>query len=334
MSRRDRLIGITATIPVEIVYAAGEVPVDLNNLFITSPQPDKLVTEAERAGFSHGTCAWIKGIYAVVMAHGIEKVIAVTGGDCSNTVALGEVLARQGVQIIPFEYPLRRDRGALRRQMDALIRSLGTTWDAARAMKVRLDDIRKKLKRLDDLTFRENRVTGGENHLFLVNSSDFGGDPGLFEKDLDILLAEIRERDALPAGVRLGFAGVPPILGGFYEWIESVGGRVVFNESQRQFSMPHLSDDIVEQYLVYTYPYDMEGRLRDIRHAIEERGLHGLIHYTQTFCYRQIYDIILRRSLAVPVLTIEGDRPGPIDSRTAFRIESFIEMLKTDDLLF
>ena len=31
----DRAVGITATVPVEVIYAAGLVPVDLNNLFVT-----------------------------------------------------------------------------------------------------------------------------------------------------------------------------------------------------------------------------------------------------------------------------------------------------------
>ena len=31
-------IGITTTVPVEIIIAAGHTPVDLNNLFITDPE--------------------------------------------------------------------------------------------------------------------------------------------------------------------------------------------------------------------------------------------------------------------------------------------------------
>ena len=92
--------------------------------------------------------------------------------------------------------------------------------------------------------------------------------------------------------------------------------------------MPFFHKGILDQYLEYTYPYDISGRLNDIEQAIYERRLDGLIHYTQTFCYRQIYDIILRESLPVPVLTLEGDRPGRIDSRTIVRIETFVDMLK------
>jgi benzoyl-CoA reductase/2-hydroxyglutaryl-CoA dehydratase subunit BcrC/BadD/HgdB len=213
--------------------------------------------------------------------------------------------------------------------MDKLRRRVGTTWKKVYDTKSRLDRIRRKLKRLDQYTYRDNLVTGLENHQFLVSSSDFNGNPDEFERELDDLLSEVEQRSPKKDAVRLGYLGVPTVFGGFYELIESLGARVVFNEVQRQFSMPYESENIVDQYLEYTYPYDIGGRLGDIDHAIKQRSLDGVIHYTQTFCYRQIYDIILRDKLDIPILTIEGDRPGSTDSRTAFRIETFIEMLKS-----
>ncbi len=321
-------IGITATVPVEIILAAGMEPVDLNNLFISSELPRTLVTQAESAGFSYGICAWIKGIYATVLNHDIKDVICVTGGDCSNTIALGELLLRRGVRVISFEYPLEREREKLMSQMENLAKELSTTWAEIELKKVRLDKIRAKLKRLDRLTYEEKGVTGLEKHLFLGTSSDFRGNPDRFENDVDRFLAEAEKREPINDEVRLGYLGVPPIFSGFYELTESLGARVVFNEVQRQFSMPFDEADIVERYLRYTYPYSMEGRLRDIKKEIHDRRLDGLIHYTQTFCYRQIYDMILRESLSLPILTLEGDSPGRIDSRTAFRIETFVEMLR------
>lgn len=322
------MIGITATIPVEILYAAGLKPVDLNNLFITSSQSHNMVTLAESHGFPHTLCSWIKGIYSIALTHGVTQVIAVTGGDCSNTIALGEVLQEKGIEVIPFEYPLSRDRKDLLTQMERLRERLSTTWEGISENKRRLDRIRAKLRRLDELTYQKNVVTGLENHLFLVASSDFQGDPEQFEKTLDEFLASVKERAPLIQDIRLGYLGVPPIFSNLYTLIESQGGRVVFNEVQRQFSMPFMKEDVVEQYLEYTYPYDVRGRITDIESAIRERKLDGLIHYTQTFCYRQIYDVILRKRLRIPILTLEGDRPGPVDSRTAIRIETFIEMLR------
>jgi len=326
--KNPSFVGLTSTIPVEVIFAAGLTPVDLNNIFISADVPEQLVRGAESAGFSHNICAWIKGIYAVTLSHHVKTIVAVFGGDCSHTVALAEVLERRGVRVIPFHYPLDRDRKFLELQIDGLRRSLSATWDDVYQAKSKLDRIRGKLQELDRLTYREDVISGWENHFYLVSSSDFNSDPDVFEGNLDAFLDEARQREPRGEEIRLGYLGVPPILGELYETVENFGGRVVFNETQRQFSMPYRDDDIVNVYLKYTYPYDIGGRLEDIREAIRTRSLDGLIHYTQTFCFRQIYDIILRESLPLPILTLEGDRPGKIDGRTAFRLEAFIEMLK------
>jgi benzoyl-CoA reductase/2-hydroxyglutaryl-CoA dehydratase subunit BcrC/BadD/HgdB len=322
------VVGITATVPVEILLAGGRSPLDLNNLFITASNPQRLIAQAEAAGFAHNICAWIKGIYSTVLERRIQTVVAVTGGDCSNTVALSEVLASRGVRVVHFEYPLSKDRTALRLQMEKLAEAMGATWDLVLETREGLKGIRRKLNELDRLTYVEGVVTGLENHLFLVGSSDFKGDPQAFEAELDTLLASAKRRTPVPGDIRLGYLGVPPIYSGFYDYIASLGAKVVFNEVQRQFSMPAETSDIVDQYLVYTYPYDAAGRIEDIRRAVSERRIDGLIHYTQTFCYRQIYDILIREVIDCPVLTLEGDRPGPLDGRTAFRIETFVEMLR------
>lgn len=102
----------------------------------------------------------------------------------------------------------------------------------------------------------------------------------------------------------------------------------MFNEVQRQFAMPYEVDDLVEQYRLYTYPYGVFYRLEDIQKEVEKRQLDGIIHYVQSFCFRQIEDMIYRDKLDLPILTIEGDAPGKVDARTRLRIESFLEMLR------
>jgi benzoyl-CoA reductase/2-hydroxyglutaryl-CoA dehydratase subunit BcrC/BadD/HgdB len=94
--------------------------------------------------------------------------------------------------------------------------------------------------------------------------------------------------------------------------------------------MPYLTPSVEEQYLRFTYPYEVVFRLEDIQKESVRRGLDGFIHYAQTFCFRQIEDKILRHHLSAPVLTLEGDRPEPLDARTETRIEAFLEMLHRD----
>ena len=327
-SLRKKLIGITSTVPLEIIFASGLRPVDINNIFIESKDPESLVTQSESAGFSSNICAWIKGIYSIVINHDIQSVVAVTGGDCSNTIALAEIMNMKGIKVIPFDYPQSQNPDHVKQKLDVFRQTLRTSWDDIKREKKRLDKIRKKLKEIDRLTYIENIVTGFENHIFLVSSSDFKSDPEKYENEIDAFLYNIKGRKEFKSDIRLGVLGVPPVFSNFYQYIESIGARVVFNEVQRQFSMPYDTDDMVDQYTLYTYPYGSGARIKDIEKAIRERELDGLVHYTQTFCFRQLYDIVLREKLNIPILTIEGDRPGEIDRRTALRMDAFVEMVR------
>lgn len=322
-------IGITTTVPVEIILAAGHVPVDLNNIFITDSKATHLVEAAEDAGYPRNICGWIKGLYAVVVNNNnIDKVIAVTQGDCSNTHALMETLELAGVETLPFAYPFDKDYDLLKLQMDKMIGALGTNWDKVQTVKQRLDALRAKVARLDELTWQENVVSGWHNHLYQVSCSDFNGNVAEFEHDIDTFLHQAESAAELTEDIRLGFIGVPPILTDLYTYLEKMGARVVYNEVQRQFTMPFIVDDIVEQYRLYTYPYGVFGRIQDIQREIERRNLDGIIHYVQSFCFRQIEDMIFREKLDVPILTIEGDKPAKVDARTKLRIDSFLEMLR------
>ena len=322
-------IGITTTVPVEIILAAGHVPVDLNNIFISDTEANRLVEVAEDAGYPRNICGWIKGLYSVVVERGnIDKVIAVTQGDCSNTHALMETLQLQGVETIPFAYPFDRDYDMLKLQMDKLITALGTNWDQVVAMKKRLDTVRSKVAEIDRLTWQENTVSGLDNHIFQISCSDFNGDVDQFEQDVDRFLQKAQLATEYTEDIRLGFIGVPPIFNDIYEHFEKMGARVVFNEVQRQFAMPFDVDDLVEQYRLYTYPYGVFRRIEDIQREIEKRNLDGIVHYVQSFCFRQIEDMIFREKLDIPVLTIEGDKPGKLDARTKLRMDSFLEMLR------
>lgn len=325
--KNKREIGFTTTIPVEVLLAAGLTPVDLNNVFIEDPQAQRRIEEAEARGFPRNTCGWIKGIYAAARNRGLSEVVAVTQGDCSNTHALMEVFEDEGMPIFPFAYPYDRDRDLLGHQIEKMIDHFGTTYEQARQVQQSLAPLRRKLQEMDAETWQGNRVSGQENHLYQVCASDFRGDPETYEEELDRFMGQVKEREPFSHGPRLGFIGVPPIIQGFYEFIEALGARVVYNEVQRQFAMPYDAGDLVDQYVRYTYPYSVTGRIDDIKTEIAERQINGVIHYAQAFCFRQIEDILFRKHLNVPVLTLEGDKPGVLDQRTKIRIEAFLEML-------
>ncbi len=321
-------IGITSTVPIEIPISTGNCPLDLNNLFISSPNPKFLIQLAESEGLPQNICSWIKGIYAITLHDEVDHVIAVTGGDCSNTIALAEILQRKGKRITPFEYPISGEIQRLKEEFERLIITFHTTWEDVYLTYRSLNEIRSKLMELDRLTYEGNVVSGYENHLFLVSSSDFEGNPKAYEAKVMAFISEVKKRPPFKEEIRLGYVGVPPIFGDIYSVLEDLGARVVFNEVQRQFSLPSFEMPILKAYLSYTYPYGIARRIRDIREQIRLRQIDGIIHYVQNFCYRQLYDILLREELPVAVLTLEGNEPGPLDKRSLVRIEGFLEMLR------
>lgn len=327
MARAER-VGITTTLPVEVLFAAGLQPVDLNNLFIASPGADAAVQRAEGAGFPHSSCAWIKGIYATVLAAGIRRVAVVTGGDCSNAVALGEVLEDGGVEVLPFAFPPRRNRRALTAEIKRFAARVGTTAGAAQGRYERLAPAREMLRALDLLTWRDGRASARENAAWHLRACDFAGGPRAFARDLGVFLRSVSGRPARRSDVRLGLVGVPPINDDLFAFLEGLGAAVVFNELPRQFALGDGGRDLADAYTRYTYPYGTGPRLADIRAAVADRRLAGVVHYVQAFCYRGIQDILIRKGLDVPVLTLEGERPGALSAQQRLRLETFVAMLR------
>ena len=323
-----KTIGITTTVPAEVLLAAGYQPVDLNNLFIADADPDRLVGLAERAGFPQNCCTWIKGIYGACVDRGVGTVLCVTTGDCSNTIMLMEVLKMRRFRVIPFAYPDRPDKGQMRERLAALADSLGTTLEAAEGVRKELAPCRRLTGRLDRMTWRDNTISGWENHIWLVSSSDFAGDHHRYRRELQGFLAECRDRQPFSGELRLACIGVPPVFArDLHRFLEQHGARVVYNEVQRQFAMPCGGESLAEQYSSYTYPYSIFDRIKDIRAELRRRRVDGVIHYVQAFCHRAIGDIIFRGELAIPMITLEGNADYVLTPHLRTKVEAFLDMI-------
>ena len=327
--RGMRLVGITSTVPIEIMIAGGVVPVDLNNVFITHPERERLISDAEGFGFPANFCSWVKGIFQVAREMGIKEVVGVTRGDCSSTEKLLEVYELLGIKKISFAYPVDREVKSLKQELARFAEDFGTDLKEAELVRKDLEGIRRRLRGLDELTWREGLVSGYENHYWLVSGSDFNRDIDGFGRELNNFLAEVKKRKNGRGGIRIAYLGVPSVFDDLYEVLEGLGGRVVYNEVQREFAMVKGGRNLVEQYLNYTYPYDIFYRLKEIKKELKRRKVQAIVHYAQTFCHRQIEGMIFKKVFKLPVLSIEGDRPGALEPRLRTRLEAFIEMLKS-----
>ena len=323
-------IAFTSSFPVEVIFAAGHIPVDLNNVFITNDSSAK-VQNAELKGFPRTFCSWIKGNYIAALSTNPDLIIGIVEGDCSNSNSLLDIFTEDHFPVYRFSFPADKNYEDLDKEITRLEDYFGVSRKETLQAKQRLDKIRRKLIILDEWTWKEHLVSGLENHFWLVNSSDFMGNPERYENELDAFLTTAKKRDPLPAKLRLAYLGVPPIYKNIYETIIELGGDVLFNEVQRQFSMPSLLPDIVSQYLAYTYPYSVFDRLQDIKRELEKRQIEAVISYTQSFCHLQLDNLLLRKHIDLPFLTLEGDQPDDIDARTLLRLESFFEVHSEND---
>lgn len=323
----DDRIGITTTVPVEIIFAAGRTPVDLNNIFVADPDALGLVAFAEKKGFPQSACAWTKGLYGVIHRHGIREVVGVVEGDCSNTFALCEILESEGIKIHNFGFPSPRRPDDLTLKFERFAAGLGTTLAAADRIKPEFDAIRALADKLYRLA-GGGKVPSGDLFGGLLNCSDFFGDPARCRRELEAAVAKAEATERGKERIRLSCAGVPTILGDLWDTFERLGARFVDHEVPRQFALlDGIGKGMVETYLKYTYPYDVFTRIDDVKREAAARGVKGVIHYVQSFCHRQIEDRLWRERVGLPILTLEADRPGRVDERTRTRIEAFMERL-------
>lgn len=325
-------VGITTTVPIEIIFAAEKVPIDLNNCFINDENPEKLIEEAEIRGFPRNFCCWIKGIYSIAKRiEGLESIVAVTQGDCSNTHALMEMLEAEGFKVLPFAYPYDADKKSLGYEMTKLANSMGVSIEEAEEKKTICDETRQWASVVDEMTWNNKYITGFDNHITLINCSDMNGDPVSYKEDLMRLVEEHSKHEGRrESGIRLAYIGVPPVCSDIYGFVESQDASFVFNEVQRQFSMiPFIGRNLIESYASFTYPYRVNNRINDIIEQSKRRHIDGIVHYVQSFCFRAVEDIMIRRAVRLPVLTIEMDSPGALDERTKTRLETFISMLRS-----
>ncbi len=326
----DKAIGITTTVPIEIIIAAGYSPFDLNNIFISDKNPYGMVDFAELEGLPRNTCAWTKGLYAAARKTRIKKIVGVVQGDCSHTTALMDLFISEGFEVIPFEYPYKPDKKVLQNRLQLFAKELGTNLEKASKIKTQLDSVRENIREIDNLTWQEDKVRGLENHVWTVSTSDMAGNYQLFEQDAIDFINIAKQREKIQYKKRIGYIGVPPICEDFYTFLESTGCHVVFNEVQRQFSMPYHSSSLAEQYTLYTFPYNIFVKIEDIKQEIEKRKIDGLIFYIQNFCHRPIYEKIIRKEINIPIITLDFDKPGQLNGSTKTRIEAFVEMLKSN----
>ncbi|RKZ33161.1 2-hydroxyacyl-CoA dehydratase, partial [bacterium] len=297
----EKRIGITGMMPIEIIFDSGSVPLDVRNFFLYHPDRMNFVQRAEMDGFPHNAGLLEKGIYGTIMEEKIQEVIVIIQNDCINGWTLRKMLELQGVTVHTFTFPPENNREMIEMQINELAERLGlANLNNLDYWKFRLNEARELAHKIDELTWNSNLVSGYENHKYLTSTTDFEGDLDVFMTKLYNFLNELKTAKPFKQKVRLALIGEPPLCTEIYKIVEKCGARIVFNEVQRQYTIPFSSSDLIDQYLKYTYPYSISGRVKDIKEQIKKRKIHGIIHCVNTHGSGFADDLIFRRQLGLP----------------------------------
>jgi len=321
------MVGFTSSIPLEILLAAGREPLDMARCFLQADNPRELMEEADIAGFPRNSGCLMRGIYGTALQRGVREMVVVTSEEDSGSRALMEALKLHGAKVIPFHYPYDRSPDGLAFEIKKLARHFHASPVDINQVRQRLNKIRGKVREIDRLCWEEGRVSGVEQQRFLAGCSDMRGNPDSFEREIDGFLARARKRSARKESLRLALIGAPPLASNLLQTLEELNGRVVFNEFPLQATFPQPGDSLVEQYLQYTIPYDISTRLVEIETQLEHRRIDGVIHCLYSGSSRSLDDVIIRRRINRPMLTLVGDRPGAVDAHTRVCLENFLHSL-------
>jgi (R)-2-hydroxyacyl-CoA dehydratese activating ATPase len=341
MSMSGPIIGITGTCPVEALYAGGARVVDLNNAFVTHPRRDDLLAAAHAQGFAPTQCAWTRGIHAVATAAGddlapaLDLVVVVGRGDCSQNRMLADLIPMSGgPPTALFAFPhVPDDLISMRRAIAGLAARVGADWAAVEAAWARLSALRGRLTELERRCWQDGTVRGSESQSLLIRSTDFGGDPVVFAREVAALLEASARRAPVRDRPRLALFGVPPILLGLTSWLEQRGAQVVLHEAERDFAQVDPADDLVGQYASrYAYPYSIHRRLARFLPELDRREVDGVIVYQQSFCHHNAELGAVRRALAgIPAVEIEADAQTELDASQRMRLETLLGQLFRGD---
>ncbi len=326
--RRKGRVGVFSTVPVEVILAAGMVPQDVNNLFVTNPEPMQLLHAADEGGVPRNICAWTRGLYGATIANNLGTIVVVPCGDCTNNVTMSELLERVGIRVIRFNYPVpgHDERAHLERELATFAEELGTTLEAANRTWEELKPLRELLRQVDEMGVAGGQLPAARARLLLLESTDFNGNPELFARRLSRGLEEARPSPD-GRGPRVAVFGIPTILDDLAQTLEEMGARPVLWETERDFAMIEPADSLVDQYLNYAYPRGLDARLERFVQLAEERRVESVLINAQAFCHHNLELKRVEEALAgYPTLVLESDVPGQVAARDRIRLEGFLSL--------
>jgi benzoyl-CoA reductase/2-hydroxyglutaryl-CoA dehydratase subunit BcrC/BadD/HgdB len=309
-------VGITALVPPEIVYATGNVPIDINNYV-----PKSKIAPRDKL------CAWT-AIWRDLALRGkitLDKLVVVAGGDCNNATVDGEKLELSGIDTHYFTYPFDGSTKLMKEEVLKLVNFLGNSYEKKIFKDV--DALKKTARDVDALRVK-GRIGSEEGFNIEISGSDLAGVLELFRRKMEDLPSRKIDYE-----YRVALLGTPPIYTDFHRFLDSIGLHVVYDEMPYEFiRLGGVSiDALAKNYAEYTFARNISLRIKMIEQELKKRRVDAVIHFHQFACHHKLEDPILRDSLnrtrGYPYISIEADLPSKTPQQTRLRLEAFKERL-------
>jgi len=307
------IVGITALVPPELIFACKKRPCDINNSV-----PKSGLRPASKL------CAWTAVWRDMILARQLEidGLVVVAGGDCHNALVDGQKVEDSGIPTHYFFYPFEEDFIYLRDQFEELASFLGGIQDPS--MFGTIAALKRKLLDIDRKRI-EGEIPAQKAFDIMVSASDFKGDLNKYKEMVDAVREEHVDYNS-----RIALLGVPPIHYDFHRILKLLGLHVAYDELPYEFSRltGRNIEGLARNYLNYTFARKLSFRLDFLKEELRKRKVDGVIHYTQFACHHLLEDEMLKKKLDYPWLVIQGDMPHRTPSQVRTRLEAFAEMLE------
>ncbi|RME35289.1 MAG: 2-hydroxyacyl-CoA dehydratase, partial [Deltaproteobacteria bacterium] len=315
--------------PLEILLACERKPVDLLRCFLQDSRPNALLEEAHLAGMTPQAPLIDRALYGTILAQGIDEVIVAASAD-RPTRHLAALLARHDVRITWFNWPADRSRESLALEIKKLARHFGAIpVDIDQALR-RLGRIRERLRELDRIVWQDGRIDPSQAWPVQIAAADMYGDPDRYLDTLEQLIGGAQRPAAAKRTIRLACLGDPPLWSDFFLTMEEFGGRAVFIEYAHHLAMPRQADSLVDQYLAFDLPYDLQQRLQNCLTEIRQRDVDALVLVRTGHASNDAtLELLLRQMAERPLLVVDCLDCGPLDLVTRLRIRDFLQMLQS-----
>jgi len=307
---------------MEPFVASAHEAVNLWSAFFTAPDRSALLETARLAGFPENYSAYARCLYGLIFDLRIEAVYYPQPGVPKEVLKAIEMAAEQGVESVPFAFPLFRNDQRLSQALEALRRRLGVDPAVLEAVVQRLHEVRTVLRRYDGLQMRTAAFSSRAYVSMLAQAMDPRGDLEGLKRRIERGILDYRD-EGRERWTRVGIVGLPPYRESFYETLESMRAVAVYDEWGLENNPMSPSMDLTFLYHTCSLPYGLKRRLERVQREAATRRLQAVVLAVEYLCESLKDEGYFRVNLGLPVYVFEnrgGDRLSSAEERGLKRL--------------